>query len=525
MRFNRRRFFIILVAVILLGTLLRLYKLGEVSFSADEFLGVNVAYGYLQTGEWKRWDFNLGKLADDKPYFKTAFDFDIWGGGEKSYTRAWAYNWQIVQSLKFLPFEEESTFRAISALWGVVTILIIYWITRAFTRNRIVGLISAFLFAVSIDGITFDRKARMYAMFLPVFLLFSYFIYQFFEGRKYFGSELVEKIKFKTGFNVIYIIPVIALGLLSIHLHLLAANIIPALLVYFLAMALIEVKNKKVFLNHYTVYILIASMFSIALFIFYPNTLNLLKSFLTLDNHFSYTGKVLSDYASVILAVALMILGTVYLWGREKKKCVFISSLFWVTFLMAVFFWNRNAGGQYIFFIKPFQIILLASGIYFVAEFIGKNFKRYDKKVRWVSLLILLLLLPNYAYFFQENNIYHQNSHSEHPNYRKVFNYFLKNKNSDDVLITRNFRNYYFAGANAKIFNIGGERAKLEEKRLTLERLEKIRKENSCGWIIFSDNDKHFISKNARECIIKKIERVSNSRIRGPISVYHWCDK
>ncbi|MCD6149960.1 hypothetical protein J7J13_04235 [bacterium] len=525
MRFSKKKILIILVAIVLLGTFLRFYKLGEVSFSADEFLGVNVAYGYLQTGEWKRWDFNLGKLADDKPYFKTVFDFDIWDGGEKSYTRAWAYNWQIVQALKFLPADEESTFRAISALWGIITILIIYWTAAAFTGNKIIGLISAFLFAISIDGITFDRKARMYAMFLPVFLLFSHFVYQLFESRKYLGSELVKKIKLKAGFNIVYVIPAITLGLLSAHLHLLAVNIIPALLVYFLVLAFMEAKNRKVFLNHYAVYVLTAAAFSAALFIFCPNILSLLKSFLTPNDHFSYIGKVLSDYASGILALALIILGTAYLWNRERKKCVFVSSLFWTTLLMAIFFWNRNAGEQYIFFIKPFQIILLSSGIYFTAKFIGKNFRQYGRKFYWVSLAVLILLLPDYVYFFQENNAYHQNSNSEHPNYKKVFGYFLKNKKEGDILITRNFRNYYFAGANAKVFSIGGERAGLEEKKLTLKRLKKIMRENSRGWIIFSDNDKSFISKDAREYIIKKTERVSNSKVRGPVSVYYWRDK
>jgi len=308
-------------------------------------------------------------------------------------------------------------------------------------------------------------------------------------------------------------------------LHLLTINIIPAILVYFLALAFVEFRNRKVFLNRYAIYILITAVLSVALFIFYPNISSLLKSFLTLDNHFSYFGKVLNDYASVILTPIITIAGIIYLWKKKRKECVFISSLFFTALLMAVFFWNRNAGEQYIFFAKPFQIILLASGIYFTAEFVGKNFKRYGKKVRWASLLILLLLLPNYAYFFQENNAYHQNSNSELPNYRKVFNYFLKKRGADDILITRNFRNYYFAGANVNIATFGGERSAKESRRLTEERLKKIRRENSCGWLIWSENDENFISKDAREYISKELPRVSDSKVRGKITVNRWCDE
>ncbi len=525
MRISKKKTLIILVAVLLLGTFLRFYKLGELSFSADEFLGVNVAYGYLQTGEWKRWDFNFDKLADDKAYFKTFFDFDFWGGGEDTYTRAWIYNWQVVQALKFLPAGGESVYRIVSAFWGVITILVVYYVTKAFTGNKIISLISAFLFAVSPDGIIFDRKIRMYAMFLPVFLLFSYFVYQFFESRKFFGSESANKIKALTGVNIMYLIPVILLGLLSLHLHLLSVNIIPALLLYFLILALWEFENNKIFLNRYTVYILLASISIGLFFTLYSDALNLLKSFVSFNNHFSYMEKIFSDYADKMLALILMVTGAIYLFKKKIKAGVYVSSSFLAIFLMAVFFWNRNAGEQYIFFLKPFQIILLAAGIYFAAGFIGNNFKRYGKKVYLASLLVMLLLLPNYAYFFQENNVYRQNSKSDHPNYRKVFDYFLKKRNAEDVLITRNFRNYYFAGAQVDLVTFGGERNEKETRELTKKRLKKIREENPLGWIIWSENDENFISKNAEKYMDEELTRVSNSEVRGKVMISRWEDE
>ena len=73
----KNKILLILFAIVLLGAVLRLYNLGEKSFVADEFLGVNTVYGYLQTGDWIRWDFNFEKPYEDKAYFKTFFDFDV----------------------------------------------------------------------------------------------------------------------------------------------------------------------------------------------------------------------------------------------------------------------------------------------------------------------------------------------------------------------------------------------------------------------------------------------------------------
>lgn len=159
--FSKKNFLLFFIAIILLASLLRFYKLGEKSFVADEFLGVNTAYGYLQTGEWIRWDFNLEKPYKDKPYFKTIFDLDLWNAGEDTYTRAWIYNWQVVQALKFLPDAEEWSYRFAGVIWGILSVAIVYWVSVKMTGKKVLSLIAAALMAVSIDNIEFSRKVRM----------------------------------------------------------------------------------------------------------------------------------------------------------------------------------------------------------------------------------------------------------------------------------------------------------------------------------------------------------------------------
>ena len=230
---NKQKFFTtIFLAILLLGAFLRFYKLGATSFTADEFLGVNTAYGYLKTGEWRRWDFNLGKVADDKPYAHSLFDLSSADDAESgAYTRAWMFNWQIAQFLKIFPVGSESSFRLVSVLWGIVSIFAIYFVAKQFSGKKEIGLMAAFLFAISVSAIVFDRKVRMYSMFLPSYLLLSYFLYQFIENGENLKYGFIKKMRSLTGLNFYYFIPLAVFGLLSFHLQLLTANIFIVLLI------------------------------------------------------------------------------------------------------------------------------------------------------------------------------------------------------------------------------------------------------------------------------------------------------
>lgn len=515
----RKNAWAILIAILVLAAILRFYNLGEKSFSADEFLGVNASYGYMQLGEWKRWDFNLEKPLEDNAYFKTFFDLDFWQGGETTYTRAWIYNWQVAQSLKFLPDSQEWSYRAVSMIWGILSVLIIYWVAFKFTKNRAIGIIAALLLALSIDGIEFSRKMRMYAMFMPVFLFFTYVAFNFFESEIKSKWEALNKFNEKIGLNFIFLIPVLVLGILSMHLHLLAANFVFIALAYFIAMGIVEyVKNKKI-ANHYIVYSLVA--------IFGGVILNLKNNFLlnslSWENHFSYVDKSFADYSNILVAILLVIIGSYSLIKSAKQKeGIFLLVSYLVIFLGAIFLWNRNSGEQYIFFAKPFQIILIAAGIWAVANFLKTNLKNYNQKVYFLTIIFLIVATINWGYFYANENTYIQTADSPSPNYRNIFGFVVSQKSKNDVLITRNFRNFYWQGAKMPVFSLGGERAEDSEKEITLEKLAEIIKNNPSGWIVYSDNDEVFISKEAQNYIENNLKKINNIKVRGPISVYYW---
>ena len=206
---SNKKIGIILFFVILLGGFLRFYKLGQQPFVTDEFLDINATYGYFKTGHWLAWDFNLDQVSDN---LYTPRD-----------ERAWPYRIQVAQLFHWFSLTE-ATARSMSVIWGIISIISLYLTATYFTKNKTIGLISAFLFTVSIAGITFDRMIRMYAMFFPVFLLFSWFLFRFFEEEYSGRIAIIKLIWNKFGINLIWFLPATFFGLLSFHLHPLTLN-------------------------------------------------------------------------------------------------------------------------------------------------------------------------------------------------------------------------------------------------------------------------------------------------------------
>lgn len=498
-----------LFVIALLGAGLRFYELGNNSFVADEFLDINSSYGYSRIGEWKAWDFNHGQPAEMNV-------------NEARDERAWGYKWQAAQLFRFLP-PTESVARSVSALWGVFTILLMFWTGWFYTHKKTVGLLAAFLFAVSVSGIIFDRRLRMYAMFFPVYLAFATTLFAFFESEYRGRWPLCRKLWERFGVNGCYLIPVVLLGVLSFHTHQLSINIVPLFGAYVAWMAFMAWRKGEGFRNKYAVMLGAGMLGALATVIVssYARRLLFSDGLVWFDDHYSYFGYVLRDFAHPLLGILAMTFGS-YVIGKRldrSKEAAWITLGILVPFVMAVWFWRRNEGPQYIFFAQSFALLLAAAGIYGAVRFTREHFAAFGRKAVWVTLGLSLLLVPNYGYFLEENNTYHETSSGDNPNYRKVFAYFKKYKGKNDALITRNFRNYYWSGAEVPVYDFGGE---LSKEKFSLAELQSIMAAHPHGWVIVSTNDYDYISNEAEQFWKKNMERVSNAQVRGAIEVYRW---
>lgn len=497
----------VLALIVVVGTGLRAYDLAATPLVADEFLDMNASYGYFQTGIWQAWDFNRGAVDTLDPYPPR----DL---------RAWAYKWQVAEVFRYFA-PTETVARSVSVAWGALTILLVYFVARSFTGSRRIALLAAFLFAVSITGIEFDRKLRMYAMFAPVYLALSWVLFQFFESRYHGNSRFLRALSSRFGLNPLFLFPLLALGALSFHLQLLSVNLVPVLFVYFAVLAIRSLR-RQAYNEPYLWWLALGLVGLFFVWLIAPQTISTLTGSLKffMDNT-EYFPMILRDYSHPLLAVFLLGLGIRFLRVREgrTKEALWLTLSVAVPLFLAAFLWRRPQGLQYVFFIQPFLIILVASGIYGAARFFREQMLNVKQPVLALSLVFFLLILPDYGYFFAKEDTTYHRGNSEIADYRKALAYVKRTAEPHDLVIMRNFRNYYLAGADLDVYDFGGERAASD---LSLEILQALIRTYPSGWVILFDNDRQFVSKDALRFLEEEMTRVDTSAIRGAAKAYRW---
>lgn len=497
----------ILMLILVLGTALRLYNLDQNSFVSDEFLDMNSSYGYTQTGEWRAWDFNFGKVSEVNKNVPRD-------------ERAAIYKWQVAQVFHLLAPTERNA-RLVSVLWGVISMCVIFWSAYVFTKRKEIGLIASLLFAFSMSGIIFDRTLRMYAMFLPMYLATSTFAFLALE-KEYLGTFSFFRLLWKKyGINLFYALLAGIFFVLSLLTHQLTGTFVFFIAVYLAVRAFQELKQRKGLLNKYFLLLSFGVITLIVIAIFFPKFFrSYAGGLIFFDNNYSYVKYILREYYHPLLGVIFLGFGSWWLAKREHmtRESLWLTLSLLVPLSMAIWLWRRNMGAQYIYFAESFAGILTAVGIFGLWKMISEKYALTTKK----SLLLLslvIVLVPNFGYFFLENNTYHETSSGSNPNYRKVFTYFKKNHLATDVLVTRNMRNYYFADAKVPVYDLGDE---ISRTKLSQEEVEKLMTEYKTGWIILSDNDYDYVAKGMKEYLVKNLVKVSNDQVRGSIDVFTW---
>lgn len=503
-----RQTIIIGACILSLGFGMRVYDLGHNSFVADEFLDMNSAYGYFKTGEWKAWDFNHQEPS-------------VVNENVARDERASLYKWQVAQLFRVLPPTEE-TARLISVAWGVISLLVVFWSTFIFTKRRETALLATFLCALSVSSIIFDRRLRMYAMFAPVYLALATTLYLCLEQTVTKRSRLLRWLRQRIGIHVGYALLSGIFFAIGLATHQLTATIVFSMTAYLLWAGVMQYRQTGVWKNRYAVFLGIGVAALVLLSLIAKSFLaSFTSGLIWFDDHYSYLGYVMTDYAHPLLAVLLMGFGAYFLTVRERntRAAGYLVFSYIIPLACAIWFFRRNAGPQYIFFAQSFGIILVAAGILGLWESLRERFVGWGRRTAWGVLFLLVMLVPNFGYFFEENNTYHETSSGGNPNYRKVFEYVKKNRLPADILVTRNVRNYYWSGADMTVYDLGDE---IHREKLSLSALKEIVESHESGWMVLSENDYDYVSNEAEILMKQRMERVSHPSVRGSIDVYRF---
>lgn len=458
---KKKTAFILLALILLLGSFLRLFKLGEESFWLDESATV---YAANQSASYIVGNiYNKRVLVPE--YFKD-------GGGEMPAYFLLSYYWTRLVGL------DEFKMRLLPAIFGIISILMIYILGKEIF-NKEVALIAAFILAINHQNINYSQEARMYSLLVLLAISSTYF--------------LARALKGKNKYWTFYVIS----AALMLYTHYLTFFIIGFHAVFILIYIKTYIKLlKKIFLAYLAIFLIYLPWIPTFIKQFYesaPNSQFFGKpTFFSLSEVFvGFNSWVSPDWGTrlalramnfqilpasgwlliiCILSLAF-ILGVSFVAGVVKKfsfkdsnrilLILWFAVPFIAPFLISVSYPEHSIfkSVKYVLFASPAYYILAAKGIY--------NLRKYSKAI--IILIAILSIAPLYSYY----------ANPDKESWRELGAYLNENRITDEVVMVNGPGNflpliYYYSNLD----NIKGVR-NLEQAK------EAVNDENNV-WLVYA---------------------------------------
>jgi hypothetical protein len=336
---------IALILIITLSIIIFSHDLGELDLQGDEYLMASAAEGYLHTGTFFKWDYLNNSLS------KTRYD------------RAWPHSWMIAQSYKLFGVSEWSS-RIISVLFGIFFIIIFYFISVFFLKNRLVGLLTVFCIMLHPSYIHIFRYTRMYAVLIPIFILLFLFTYRFItEEDKYGLSKFSSFVNHHLNFNYLFLLISLPLLLLGYHIHFNSLVIFPITFIFVIFLALYLEDRKYVILAG-------AGTFAVGAILIADKIIDfgILRRIDKLFGFYERLNIPYIDYMTeypfnnmlgIILLVAGFVLISIVDKKEVKSKMIFLYIAIGFTLYFFIFMADRYTKFKYISHIIPIAIMLI----------------------------------------------------------------------------------------------------------------------------------------------------------------------
>lgn len=471
------------VAVVLLTiftSALYFYRLGALHLHGDEHQVVAAAAGYYFTGEFYLWDWISSEARPE------------------IYDRAWPHTILVAVSYALFGISEWSS-RLPSALAGVLTVPISYHVFQYFTERREVALLtSAALVMYPVFVFTF-RWTRMYALFVPVFLILLYLVYRALMGENTvnFGHSAVNWfVERYLDFNLKLGI-VALLGLyLGYQIHINTLLLLPAVYLFTLYRYSITRERK------YAVLSVLGGICIVLIYLIveFGIALEFLPFFVTFfAGNLTYFDFVFRYPLSTVLGGLLFLVGlaVVHALPRDSRrpKMMYLYSVFGFTLFFMVFMADRYSSFAYVIHIVPIGLALLIFGYrnYLLA---------YRSGVMRAGLTLLLLasaVTPLYTgtYDHSFETLYYEDDEDFSTAYGTIIaNYDPQS----EAIFVQYPRRYYLRGldTNATLVDM------LYDRKYTPGKFHRDVAEHGAGWITWEtdksyhikDEIKRYISEN-----------------------------
>src|SRR3989344_1787705 len=359
-----------------------------------------------------------------------------------------------------------------SAIFGLLTVLLVFLTAKRIADER-VGLVAAFLLAISPMHIEFSQQILFFSYFTFFSSLILYlvtdFIFHFEEGRFKWGHLLL--LVFANWVNVLT--------------QMLALVLIPVQLLFFCYLLAKNPKVMLVFKKYLAlILILIAALFSILLSIGSGGYASFLETLhIGFERPITVGYSLSSQLGSTIVSSPMKLFQAMFSWfgigggiGLPVYVCFFfigLIALFWkkvsrsaafffvlwlaapfvVLFSVRIEHWFEE---KYFIFMIPVYLIFIALGIVFFSEYTGRLVREKISilKIKGFAVFFLALILVGIAFLAVEPIKsrtafgFPFEGYAKY-NWRKVYDYLKKNVNENDrVFLVKggsDFLDYYYA--------------------------------------------------------------------------------
>jgi len=376
------------LAITILVTALLFYKLDNFDFWSDEKQTTQAAVGYYNTGEYYQWDF----IKDE-------------ANTSKKYNRALPHVWLIAQSYNLFGVSEWSS-RFISAISGILFIILGFFVALFFTKSRLTALLFIFAIALSYDFLHLFRWARMYAILIPYTFIVFHVLYKAITGtNKYtiINQKLTSVINKYLNFNYLHLIFFFPLLYLGFKIHPNFAAILPPTVLFLIYLVVAEKENK-----YYAALGAVLILF-LGIYFFFPHFIPLSRMSFFEQNNSYYLSGFFDQPFNLFTGIVLFLVGfSVFIFStdkRKKQRFAFLYIMIISFYLLFTYVADYPQSFRYISHLAPLGVLVIVSA--FSALFVV-----FSKP--WQIALLSLLLVSNLASHFY---IKYPDLYIEHPIY------------------------------------------------------------------------------------------------------------
>lgn len=430
------RYLLALLFIVLIGGVLRLYHLDQLSIHQDEVFFIIAAKNYQETGV-SRISWN-GKQSIEK--------YD-------EYTRARS----IIKGLSYYWEQSgytEKNLRFPMAFAGTALIVPVYFVFRKIIPKQI-ALLTTYMLAFDQHYIYFSRFVRDYTFLVIISVGLFYLTYALCNTSMRHPARLTT-----------YAISFFLLSFFGLSVNFQLFLVFPGLMLYILLQryrtAQHYIQTQQWSKRMTTISAILTIGIGTLVYHFRNFGINLFndltnQGILTSDIKFLYARSLTEEYTSSVLAVVFAIVSIAFFLHQKKASIILWQILLPLPILMWVSKWAPSI--RYMLTLRIFWIAIIATGAYYTYYLFLKKYRIL--KSGGVSLLLFTFLFLNPSFpsmpalppFTQKAQT--DWTHGDAialdigtiaPNMRNAFAYIKDNYQKEDAIITRDLTSFYYLG-------------------------------------------------------------------------------